>query len=67
MKIEKGNAQIPVNAQISRADIIAKFKLPEDAVLALVDGNQIHGIDDCVIISAEYTETRKPRKTKAAA
>lgn len=66
MKIEKGNATVPCTAQISRADIITKFKLPEDAVLALVDGNQIHGIDDCVIISAEYNETRKPRAKREA-
>jgi hypothetical protein len=65
MKIEKGNATVPCTAQISRADIIAKFKLPDDARLTIVDGD-VTPIDDESVIVAEYNETRKPRAKREA-
>lgn len=67
MKIEKGNAITPCTARISRADIIAKFKLPESADISFVDGEDIRIFDDETVIVAEYTETKKPRAKKGGA
>jgi hypothetical protein len=65
MEITKGQATVPVNAIISRDDIITKFKLPADARIEIVHALGTVAFEDAAI-SVEYTETRKPRARKAA-
>jgi hypothetical protein len=64
MEITKGQATVPVNAIISRDDIITKFKLPADARIEFVHAGGTVAFEDAAI-SVEYTETRKPRAKKA--
>lgn len=72
MKIEKSEATVTQSctAEITIADIRKAFKIPEDAAIDFVSGNQILHLEGDEIFAVEWTEVkakvaRKPRAKKA--
>lgn len=70
-KVQRGESTIvtPMGRQISAAEIRAKFKIPDDAEIALAGASSVTAIEEDSVILASWTETsvRKPRKAKGAA
>ncbi len=68
MKIEKSEATVTrsCTANITIDDIRASFKLPSDAAIDFVSGNQVLRLegDEVLAVGWEETTVQKPRKAR---